>query len=70
MTLPLMSVLTRCSTPGPQKNNCMGLSAEIPTRPDVQPLLQWRGKAVDWTAAEDIFIGWLAPGGVHKPRQD
>ena len=52
----------------PQKNNCMGLSAEIPTRPDVQPLTTWRGRPVDWTAAEDIFIGWLSPGQGHEAR--
>lgn len=54
----------RC--PPPQKHNCMGLSAEIPALPDVRPAAVWRGAPMDWTAAEDIFIGCLA-GPCPKP---
>ncbi|CAM9486818.1 unnamed protein product [Choristocarpus tenellus] len=42
-----------------QKNNCMCNSAEIPSLPNPSPLAQFRGKPLTFTAAEDLFIGWL-----------
>lgn len=42
-----------------QKNNCLGLSADIPTRPRVLPMTHFRGQALTHHKAEDLFIGWL-----------
>ena len=40
-----------------QKNNCLGLSAEPPALPDVQPMARFQGKQLSHDLAERIFIG-------------
>ncbi|XP_073107096.1 uncharacterized protein [Elaeis guineensis] len=42
-----------------QKNNCLELDAEIPSKPSVAPLSMFRGEALTHEIAEDLFIGWL-----------
>ncbi|KAH7297711.1 hypothetical protein KP509_25G007800 [Ceratopteris richardii] len=42
-----------------QKHNCLGLSAEIPSQPDVKPMEVFRGVPITHSIAEDIFVGWL-----------
>lgn len=42
-----------------QKNNCLGLDANIPDKPYVPPMVQFRGKDLCHEVAEDIFVGWL-----------
>lgn len=42
-----------------QKNNCLGLSADIPVRPRVLPMTHFRGQPLTHHQAEDLFIGWL-----------
>lgn len=42
-----------------QKNNCLGLSADILMQPDVQPMESFRGQALTHAVAEDLFVGWL-----------
>lgn len=42
-----------------QKHNCLGLTADIPSQPDVQPFQVFRGQPLNHDLAEDIFIGWL-----------
>ena len=53
---PKLEAFTLCVL---QKHNCLGLSADILMRPDVQPLNAFRGDAVTHEIAEDLFIGWL-----------
>ena len=45
-----------------QKHRCLGVHADIPSRPYHPPLDAWRGKALTHEAAERIFVGWLAEG--------
>ncbi|THU70577.1 hypothetical protein C4D60_Mb08t26460 [Musa balbisiana] len=42
-----------------QKNNCLELDAEIPSKPIVTPLYMFRGELLSHEVAEDLFIGWL-----------
>jgi len=42
-----------------QKHNCMGNTATVPVFPDPEPLGTFRGTALDFATAEDIFIGHL-----------
>lgn len=42
-----------------QKHNCLGLNAEIPLKPNVQPLSFFRGSPLSHEVAEDLFVGWL-----------
>ncbi|XP_072978426.1 uncharacterized protein [Typha angustifolia] len=42
-----------------QKNNCLDLDADIPSKPSVPPLSIFRGEKLSYEAAEDLFIGWL-----------
>lgn len=42
-----------------QKNNCLGLQADIPLRPEVLPMTHFRGQPLTHHQAEDLFIGWL-----------
>ncbi|DBA68426.1 TPA: Vitamin D3 receptor [Trebouxia sp. C0005] len=42
-----------------QKNNCLGLSADIPIRPRVLPMTHFQGQPLTHHQAEDLFIGWL-----------
>ncbi|XP_068652951.1 violaxanthin de-epoxidase, chloroplastic [Aristolochia californica] len=42
-----------------QKNNCLGLDAEIPTKPYVHPMSLFRGENLTHEVAEDLFVGWL-----------
>ncbi|KAJ6815838.1 uncharacterized protein M6B38_418360 [Iris pallida] len=42
-----------------QKNNCLELDAEIPSKPYVAPLSMFRGEVLSHETAEDLFIGWL-----------
>lgn len=53
---PKLEAFTLCVL---QKHNCLGLSADILMRPDVQPLNTFRGNMVTHEIAEDLFIGWL-----------
>ncbi|KAK9829000.1 hypothetical protein WJX72_003323 [[Myrmecia] bisecta] len=53
---PLLEEFSLCIL---QKNNCLGLHAEIPTTPDPQPMTSFRGQPLTHERAEDIFIGWL-----------
>lgn len=46
-----------------QKNNCLELDAEIPSKPTVPPLSTFRGEALNREIAEDLFVGWL--GGLE-----
>lgn len=55
---PLLEAFSKCIL---QRHNCLGNSAEIPMVPDPTPLLEFRGTALSWEAAEDIFIGHLSP---------
>eukprot|EP00250_Pteridium_aquilinum_P012828 c20969_g1_i2 orf=326-1624(-) len=42
-----------------QKYNCLGLTCEIPSQPDVQPMQIFRSSPLSHAVAEDIFVGWL-----------
>lgn len=42
-----------------QKNNCLELDADIPSKPSVAALSIFRGEAISHEIAEDLFIGWL-----------
>ncbi|PKI39039.1 hypothetical protein CRG98_040566 [Punica granatum] len=42
-----------------QKNNCLGLDAEIPKLPSVPPMVTFRGEEMSLELAEDLFVGWL-----------
>ncbi|ONK59396.1 uncharacterized protein A4U43_C08F6000 [Asparagus officinalis] len=42
-----------------QKNNCLELDAEIPSKPSVSPLTIYRGEVLSHEIAEDLFVGWL-----------
>ncbi|XP_047155041.1 uncharacterized protein LOC124826291 [Vigna umbellata] len=42
-----------------QKNNCLGLEAEIPEKPCVPPMVKFRGQNLSYEMAEDLFVGWL-----------
>lgn len=42
-----------------QRNNCMGLHADIPQQPAPSPMQAWRSKPLTHEAGEEIFIGWL-----------
>ncbi|GBG71423.1 hypothetical protein CBR_g8843 [Chara braunii] len=53
---PLLEDFSLCIL---QKNNCLGLSAEIPSSPEVQPMTSFRGHPLTHEMAEDLFIGWL-----------
>ncbi|EFJ31817.1 hypothetical protein SELMODRAFT_408066 [Selaginella moellendorffii] len=53
---PTLEAISLCIL---QKNNCLGLSAEIQSQPVVKPLEKFRGQELTHTLAEDIFIGWL-----------
>lgn len=55
---PLLEAFSKCIL---QRHNCLGNSAEIPMVPDPTPLSEFRGAALTWEAAEDIFIGHLSP---------
>lgn len=53
---PLLEAFSLCIL---QKHNCLNLNAEIRTRPEVEPLVSFRGEPLTHELAEDIFIGWL-----------
>ncbi|CAN0302917.1 unnamed protein product, partial [Discosporangium mesarthrocarpum] len=53
---PAMEAFSLCVL---QRNNCMCNSAQIPALPDPAPLVNFRGKPMDFDTAEDIFMGWL-----------
>lgn len=42
-----------------QKNNCLELEAEIPEKPYVPPMDNFRGEDLSHEIAEDLFVGWL-----------
>ncbi|CAJ2676940.1 unnamed protein product [Trifolium pratense] len=42
-----------------QKNNCLELEAEVPTKPYVPPMVEFRGQNLSHEIAEDLFVGWL-----------
>ncbi|KAE8821520.1 Violaxanthin de-epoxidase, chloroplastic [Hordeum vulgare] len=42
-----------------QKNNCLELNAEIPSKPSVTPLSVFREEKLSHEVAEDLFVGWL-----------
>ncbi|MCO5583083.1 hypothetical protein L7F22_036990 [Adiantum nelumboides] len=42
-----------------QKHNCLGLTSEIPSLPDVMPMKLFRGAPMSHDVADEIFIGWL-----------
>ncbi|BAD87383.1 violaxanthin de-epoxidase-related-like [Oryza sativa Japonica Group] len=42
-----------------QKNNCLDLNAEIPSKPSVPPLTMFREQMLSHELAEDMFVGWL-----------
>lgn len=42
-----------------QKNNCLGMSASIPRRPQVDPMTSFQGRELSHDSAERIFMGWL-----------
>ncbi|KAF3781976.1 Violaxanthin de-epoxidase [Nymphaea thermarum] len=42
-----------------EKHNCLGMTAEISSKPYVPPLSIFRGEQLTHEAAEDIFVGWL-----------
>lgn len=42
-----------------QKNNCLGLDAQIPQKPYAHPMLKFRGENLCHETAEDLFVGWL-----------
>lgn len=42
-----------------QKNNCLGLNADIPTKPYVPPMSVFRDEDFSHDTAEDLFVGWL-----------
>ncbi|WJX47670.1 hypothetical protein P8452_34334 [Trifolium repens] len=42
-----------------QKNNCLELEAEVPTKPYVPPMVAFRGQNLSHEIAEDLFVGWL-----------
>ena len=42
-----------------QKNNLLGLNAQIPKFPEVSPMQQFRGHELSGEASELIFRGWL-----------
>lgn len=46
-----------------QKNNCLELDAEIPSKPFVPPLSMFRAEVLSHEIAEDLFVGWL--GSLH-----
>ena len=63
---PLLENFSRCIL---QKHNCLRNAAEIPMTPAPEPLASFRGDALTWEAAEDIFIGHLAEGRASKPER-
>ncbi|KAK4417335.1 hypothetical protein Salat_2559100 [Sesamum alatum] len=42
-----------------QKHNCLELDAKIPEKPLVTPMVEFRGRDLDYEMAEDLFVGWL-----------
>lgn len=42
-----------------EKNNCLGMNAERPHLPDVQPMTTFQGAKLTHELAERVFIGWL-----------
>ncbi|GAA0168617.1 hypothetical protein LIER_23292 [Lithospermum erythrorhizon] len=42
-----------------QKHNCLGLNAKIPEKPNVPPMISFRGENLCHETAEDLFVGWL-----------
>ncbi|WCJ31730.1 violaxanthin de-epoxidase-related [Euphorbia peplus] len=42
-----------------QKNNCLELDAKIPEKPNVPPMVKFRGENLCHETAEDLFVGWL-----------
>ncbi|KAJ8644389.1 hypothetical protein MRB53_006137 [Persea americana] len=42
-----------------QKNNCLGLDADIPNKPYVPPMSVFRDEDFSHDIAEDLFVGWL-----------
>lgn len=56
-----------------QKHNCLGLKADIPQLPEVEPLKEFRGQPLTHEIAEDMFIGWLSGTGdrslLRKPSK-
>ncbi|KAI5054889.1 hypothetical protein GOP47_0030034 [Adiantum capillus-veneris] len=42
-----------------QKHNCLGLTSEIPSQPDVKPMKLFRSALITHDVADDIFVGWL-----------
>lgn len=55
---PLLEDFSKCIL---QKHNCLRNSAAIPDTPDPPPLAAFRGVPLTHDAAEDLFIGHLAP---------
>ncbi|CAN1173289.1 Violaxanthin de-epoxidase, chloroplastic [Linum perenne] len=42
-----------------QKHNCLELDAKIPEKPNVHPMVKFRGQDMTHEIAEDLFVGWL-----------
>lgn len=61
---PLFENFSKCIL---QRHNCLGLKADIPMVPDPVPMAEFRGAKLTWDAAEDIFIGHLAPQAPRAP---
>jgi hypothetical protein len=55
---PQLQAFSKCVL---QKHNCLENTAAIPMVPDPEPLETLLGATLSWQAAEDIFIGHLAP---------
>ncbi|MED6213896.1 hypothetical protein PIB30_097796 [Stylosanthes scabra] len=53
-----LQCLNQCS-PVDQKNNCLELEAEVPTKPYVPPMVMFRGQDINYEMAEDFLVGWL-----------
>ncbi|ERN03861.1 violaxanthin de-epoxidase, chloroplastic [Amborella trichopoda] len=53
---PKLEAFSLCAL---QKHNCLDLSAEIPEKPIVFPLREFRGEKLSHEVAEDLFVGCL-----------
>mmetsp|Transcript_19717 Transcript_19717/g.49603 ORF Transcript_19717/g.49603 Transcript_19717/m.49603 type:complete len:548 (-) Transcript_19717:212-1855(-) len=53
---PLLEAFSLCIL---QKHNCLGNSAPIPMRPEVNAMTHFRGEELTWETSDKLLIGWL-----------
>ena len=50
-----------------QKHNCLGLSSEIPSKPEPRVMKEFRGQPMTSTLAKQLFTGWLGDASNSLP---